>query len=453
MVAVSIIVRMLSKDFIQIQPADKSMQGLSSKMAYVLQSDMPEHRKNKTLLQVLRAFAPPEPPRTRNEQKQGQDRFKHFQQWYLVDQQGMEMNGYRIPEPVSVLLSRDSEELLVANQNDYFFIGPTKVVLNGKKYDLFITQYIGRFKARILFHLFHSITIWQWLSYLLVSVLVCLGLAFSITRPIKKLKNVMQAVANGEAHKAEHELGTRFDEFGDLARSFDEMSEKIHASIDSQKQLLSDVSHELRSPLTRLQVALGVLEKTSGNQAMIERIELECNRMDEMIGQLLSMAAIERGQTYESKQLIDLKQLLESVINDAQFEAQKKQVTIKAEFETDRQVNGYYGLLRSAIENVVRNAIRYSEQGGEIKLSLICGNEQCRITIADYGVGVKQEHLTTIFEPFYRTEKARSRESGGAGLGLTIAAKAIAAHSGLIRAYPNEPKGLVVEILVPFRSA
>lgn len=451
---------MLSRDGINFHKADRNIVAVMDKLAYVLESDMPKPRKKRVVKKLLNSFAPP----------MFRDRHPSdnpFKPYYLIDEQLKDRNNELAPEAAIALIKHKHHKkkgyspVKIAIQGDLIFIGPKPVLIDGKTYQLFIAQHIGRFKGRMLLHILHSVSWWQFVVYFLLSGILCFGLAWSLTRPIKVLQSASRKIANGEPTSAKQKMGQRRDEFYHLADDFDKMSSKILNTINSQKQLLSDVSHELRSPLTRIQITLGLLDKELGNGEgkHIERIERECQRMDEMIGQLLNIAALERGQVYEEEQAIQLNQLIDDILKDASFEATEKQIAFEINKAVDGEsledetnsmaLTGYYHLLYSAIENIVRNAIRYSPAKGTINISLTQQGNEAVIAIADQGEGVDQMDLDNIFKPFFRTDQARAREQGGAGLGLAISCRAIKAHGGRISAEINHPHGLLVVIQLP----
>ncbi len=444
MVSVTVITWLLYRDSINFHPADKNMKAVMSKLAYVLESDMSEHRKERTVKKLLRSFAPPI-------FKHDHDKHPKMPFYFLLDEQGKDKQGYRIPEAAIALWKQQGDRIQVAAHKDFVYLGPHPLNVDGKSYQLIVPQYIGRFKARMVLHVMHSISPWQIISYLFVSAALCLALAWSLTRPIKSLQMASRRIASGESVSAKELLGSRRDEFYSLASDFDLMAGKILETVNTQKQLLSDVSHELRSPLTRMQIAIGLLDKDLGNGHLktLQRLEHECARMDEMIGQLLSIAALERGQIYEQEQNIDLVAMLNELIRDADFEAAQKRIRLLSDFSSEVELTGYYALLRSSLENILRNAIRYAPEDSVVEVNLILHAKEVHVEISDQGPGVSDENLDKIFQPFFRTDEARSREQGGAGLGLAIAARAVAVHKGKIVAKPNQPKGLKVIISLP----
>ncbi len=293
----------------------------------------------------------------------------------------------------------------------------------------------------------------RWLQILvtiLMAGLVCYGMARYLSSPIGKIRNATQRFAKGDLQtRVGAEVGKRRDELASLARDFDEMAERIENLLNSQKRLTQDISHELRSPLARLNVALEIAKQRSVNEAtapVLERIETESNRLNEMIGRLLMLSKLESGAGDFSKRKLNLTKLVETVAADADYEAKGKSKAVNIIEKQDVQVFGNENLLRSAVENVLRNAIRYTKSNVEI--SLKNGGGQAKISVRDYGEGVPEDELEKLFRPFHRVGEDRTRKTGGIGLGLAIAERAVHAHEGTIRA-KNTENGLIVEIDLP----
>jgi two-component system sensor histidine kinase CpxA len=292
----------------------------------------------------------------------------------------------------------------------------------------------------------------QILAVILTAGLVCYGLARYISSPIGKLRRATQKLAEGDLQtRVAPEVGNRHDELASLARDFDDMAERIENLLDSQKRLTQDISHELRSPLARMNVALELAKQKSVNDAtapILERIENESNRLNEMIGRLLMLSKLESGAQDFDKRNINLTKLVESVAADADFEAQAKGKSVKILENHNCRVFGNENLLRSAVENVLRNAVRYTKEGTAVEVSLSNGKGNAEIRVRDFGEGVPEAELENLFRPFYRVGEARERKTGGIGLGLAIAERAVHAHKGTIKAR-NTENGLSVLIKLP----
>ncbi|HLJ87661.1 MAG TPA: ATP-binding protein [Candidatus Angelobacter sp.] len=286
---------------------------------------------------------------------------------------------------------------------------------------------------------------------ILIAGLVCYLLARYLTSPLKKLQGTVQTFAEGNLDvRVGPELGGRKDEVADLGREFDHMAERIGALISSQKRLLADISHELRSPLARLSVALELARKNSNEKsvAALNRIEQESERLNGLVGQLLALTRLESGAEKVPPETVMLEELVQEIVDDADFEAQSLKRSVNVlELEACR-VKGSTELLRSAIENVVRNAVRYTSEGTSVEVALQWRLDTAVLLVHDHGPGVPEGELKHIFEPFYRVSEARERWSGGTGLGLSIAERTVKLHEGSIVAQ-NSSTGLLVTIRLP----
>lgn len=291
-----------------------------------------------------------------------------------------------------------------------------------------------------------------------ISIVVCFWLSWYLSRPIHILRQASYKLAQGNLdYKVADKIGSRRDEIADLSIDFDNMAERLQTLLNSQKQLLNDTSHELRSPLARLQIALGLAEKKVGDRAEKEllRIATEVNRLDQLIGQILTVSRLEAQAHYQLEDYIDIAALLKSVIDDAQYEAiyDNKQVHLQCYFQGTILSN--VSLLESAFDNVIRNAMHYTEENTQVEviLKLQSQNQKVLIKICDQGSGVSEEHLENLFEPFFRADTARDRSRGGYGLGLAIAKRAIQLHGGTISAYNQPTQGLCMEIQLPIATS
>ena len=291
----------------------------------------------------------------------------------------------------------------------------------------------------------------QILTVILTAGLVCFALARYISSPIGKLRRATQKLANGDLQtRVSSKIGKRHDEVAKLAEDFDEMAERIENLLMSQKRLTQDISHELRSPLARMNVALELVRAKANVEAkpLLERIETESNRLNEMISRLLMLAKLESGTPDFDKRTVSLSKLVEQIVADADFEARAKGKSVKILQKDEIKVVGNENLLRSAVENVLRNAVRYTKDETTVEVSLRQNHKNVVITVKDYGAGVPADELKNLFRPFYRVGEARERKTGGIGLGLAIAERAVHAHKGIIKAQ-NAEQGLIVEISLP----
>ncbi len=293
----------------------------------------------------------------------------------------------------------------------------------------------------------------------IISGLVCFLLAEYLTRPIRRLSNAAHQFAAGNLSlRVASTMGGRRDEVADLARDFDHMAERLQILIGSQKQLLSDVSHELRSPLARLQVALGLARQRQQHQtnAELDRIEHEAERLNELIGQLLSLTRLESGTQLAHSEPVDVAVLLAEVAENADFDARAAHRQVRTIHSQSATIKANEPLLRSALENVVRNAIRYTDENTSVDITLQHDPEDpgwLLVQVRDHGPGVPGDMLTELFEPFVRVGDARDRESGGYGLGLAIAERAIRLHGGVISASNAPDGGLNVRIGLPLNQS
>lgn len=284
------------------------------------------------------------------------------------------------------------------------------------------------------------------LAILLTSALVCYALARYLVKPVRELRQATKKLADGDLQTRIN--SKRGDELGRLARDFDEMSERIETLITSQQRLTRDISHELRSPLARMNVALEIAKSkaNNGNESLLNRIENESIRLNEMISNILTLSKLEtRSETVEKTE-VNLTKLFENLVTDSNFEAAGQGKSVEIVKKDDVRILGNERLLQSAIENVIRNAVRYTKD--KVELTLEKNESTVSIKIRDYGEGIPEENLKEIFRPFYRVSEARDRKSGGIGLGLSITEQAVHAHQGCVSA-KNVGDGLLVEISLP----
>jgi two-component system sensor histidine kinase CpxA len=294
------------------------------------------------------------------------------------------------------------------------------------------------------------------LAILIVASIFCYWLAWYVTAPAKKLRKATRQFASGDLKtRVGQNIGSRRDELADLARDFDLMAEHIESLITSQSRLLRDISHELRSPLARLNVALELARQRSGEKAeeSLDRIALESERLNSLIGQLRTLTLMESGAEKIIKTNLNLSSTVKGISEDADFEARNRNCSVKADLSTDIVIDGSEELMRRAIENVVRNAVRYTSEGTEVEISLqqrpVNGKECAVLRVHDHGPGVPEEKLTRLFDPFYRVAESRDRQSGGMGIGLTITDRAVKMHGGTVQAFNDPDGGLTVKIELP----
>src|SRR3984885_7290954 len=269
-----------------------------------------------------------------------------------------------------------------------------------------------------------------------IAGLVCFWLTRYITAPILHLRAATHRLATGHlSTRVGEAAGNRHDELAELSRDFDHMAEQIESLISSQRRLLADISHELRSPLARLTVALGLarLHANSESASALDRIEV--------------------GSESVEGELVALDQVVLDVAADADFEAQGRSRRVRVTQVDGCTVLGNRQLLRGAIENVIRNAVNYTDEGTEVQITLkkshANGNGIAVISVRDHGRGVPEESLRDIFLPFYRVGDARDRFSGGSGLGLSFTERAVRLQGGKVKAENCPDGGLLVELRLP----
>jgi two-component system, OmpR family, sensor histidine kinase CpxA len=290
----------------------------------------------------------------------------------------------------------------------------------------------------------------------LAVTLVCLVLAHYIASPILHLQNVSRHITVGDlGARVQFGKSRRRDEIADLGRDFNIMADRIESLLHSQNQLLKDISHEIRSPLSRLTLAVGLAKTSRGGESddLLERAEREAERIEDMLAQLLTVARLDGGAASFPKTPVELSLLLSEIVDDASFEGSATKRSVLLAKADACFVDGSESLLRSAIENVVRNAVRYTRPCSIVEVNLnlekLGGKEFAVIQVLDEGPGVPSGELTHIFKPFYRVDDARQRETGGVGLGLTITERAISFYQGTVSARNRDGGGLEVQIRLP----
>ncbi len=292
---------------------------------------------------------------------------------------------------------------------------------------------------------------------LLCSGFICYLLAWYMTKPVSRLRAATQQIAAGDlTARAGDPKSRRHDEIAGLVRDFDTMAGRLETLVKAQSRLLNDISHELRSPLARLNVALGLARQRSGPESasMLERIELEASRLNELIGRLLTLARLEDGEQRVPSTPVLLDEVVLNVAEDAEFEAQARRCHVHSEIpEGNWAVRGQASLLHSAIENVVRNAIRYTREDSTVQIQLTkkrrSNGAEAVVRVSDCGSGVPSDALEKLFQPFYRLDDDRGRQTGGVGLGLAITERAVRFHGGRVAALNRPEGGLLVEIHLP----
>jgi len=286
---------------------------------------------------------------------------------------------------------------------------------------------------------------------LIVSALACWSLAQHLSAPIRRIQEGARAVASEQLDvRVSAGLDGRKDELAVLARDFDAMADQLKATRSARTQLLRDISHELRSPLARMRVALGLARQPHTDPALqMDRLEREIERLDSLISHVLRLARLHGSETHFAREPLELDEVLQEVVHDANFEGAVKECTVRLQGAARRSVLGNRELLYSAIENVLRNAVRYSPVGQSVDVSVKTTAEELEILVRDRGPGVPGGDLTRIFEPFYRVAESRDRDSGGEGIGLAITSQVFRAHGGSAGAQNLAGGGLQVRLAMP----
>jgi two-component system sensor histidine kinase CpxA len=295
---------------------------------------------------------------------------------------------------------------------------------------------------------------------IVIGGLTTFALVLLFTRPVVSLRKAARELATGKLDarvKAPSSQSRVFagDEFSALMHDFNHMAERLESLVDAQKLLLRDVSHELRSPLARLSVALELAREDAGPEMMphLDRIERETEKLNLLIGQLLTLSSMEALERQKNFAPLSLNQIIERLIPDAQFEARQRQCSVKFKADIECSVQGNDELLYRAIENIVRNAIRYTGNGTEVEIKLSATKSSAdagvMITVSDRGPGIPSDQLKTIFHPFRRVDSARSPDTGGFGVGLAIADRAVRLHGGEVVASAREGGGAVICMTLP----
>ncbi len=282
---------------------------------------------------------------------------------------------------------------------------------------------------------------------------VCYFLARSLATPIRKLQTITRQIAGGDySARIGESLGGTSNEIAELGRDFDIMVDRTEKVITSQKRLLRDISHELRSPLARLNVALELAKKRfdADNDKALNKIGQEADRLNGLIEQLLTLTLLESGAGIRRAEAVNLPELLREVVEDVDFEEAGNNRGVIIASSAEVTVTGSRELLWRALENIIRNGARFTASGSQVKIFLSVSSENAVITVIDSGPGVPEADLPHLFEPFYRVAEARERQSGGAGIGLAIARQAVKAHGGTVVAVNGSgEQGLIVTITLP----
>lgn len=378
---------------------------------------------------------------------------------YVVDDRGRDLLDRRLPRPVSIAVRRFGEPRSRRSGPPHEFgnlrparpftqlVGPDDHV-----YTFFVLPPQGKLGRWLTERGAVGVAILA----LLVSGAISYLLARAISEPIRRFRESAVAIAAGNLDtRVTDRVGRRRDEIGLLAQDFDRMANELQRAWQRQTELTRNVSHELRSPLARLRVALELVRRKSGDLPELDRIETETGRLDDLIGQILEFSRLD-ADPHEQRASVDLDELIQSIVEDVRYEHGRGGREGGIAFESDRgerhpAFRGYPNALRSGLENVLRNAMQHGSEDGVVRVRLRDDGSKVAITIADNGGGVPEDQLDRIFEPFYRADTQSQRSRPGTGLGLAIAARAIAMNGGSLTA-SNTANGLRVEIRLPLEE-
>jgi two-component system sensor histidine kinase CpxA len=374
----------------------------------------------------------------------------HRSDYWLLDADGRELSGRPLTGEIRYFAQRAlRHEGIVRPDEAVVIVSP--VVTQRGSYLL-----IGEFIPPPLSDRVPGDIIWVLKLGTIISALMCLVIAHYLSKPIERLRNATNELARGNLDiRVGATIGKRRDEIADLVHDFDSMAGELRNQIQSERNLLSGVSHELRSPIARMRLALALARNSDRPERdeMLDRIEQDTIQLDSMLERILTVARLENGQYKPKFESLSLNEVIDEVLDDARFEAAATNATINYVEDALLEVNGDPGLLRSAIENVVRNAIFYSGQGGHIDVRLRLDNGNAVLIVRDNGKGVPEEALALLFKPFYRVDDSRGTTTGGMGLGLAIVRNAVAVHGGTVNARNVSPNGLEMELRIPVAGA
>lgn len=376
-----------------------------------------------------------------------------FRRVYLVDELGNDLRGREIPPLVTEILGLigPNHPFYITSEQGQSYAARYVILPDGNNLKIvsFSTPFYGRY---VQWRLYVNSNWVLYLISLLISGTICFFFAKHMTRDFRTLQQATQDIAKGDLSvRVGPSFESRKDEIAELSRDFDKMTARLEKSMQEQKRLIKDVSHELRSPLARLQFALGIAQQKASEtiQGELEKARNAADYLNDIITTILSFPTTET-ESWDLNDVIDLNSLLESLAEDFVEEGSQKQVTIRFHSDLDEAlVATYSNTLIGVFENILGNALHYTEPDTAISIDLYREEGRYVIAITDRGPGVDDNKLKDIFEPFYRTDEARDRASGGYGLGLSIAQRTVQLHGGTIVARNHPQSGLVVEVRLP----
>ncbi len=352
-------------------------------------------------------------------------------------------------DPGQLHFSKTLKPQVIFTEN-YQAFGPEPIKVNQKTY--WIYQINPHKKFHMLGNLRRMPNSIKLIIALIASFSLSLLFSRTLIKPINALKKAAFEIASGNLSSRIETNQTRHDELGELTQDFNKMAHKLELLMNSQKRLLADISHELRSPLTRLQMATGLAQMQSkdDDNSHLKRVEQEAAKLDAMIADVLKLSRFEAHEQELNLEYQNFSLVLDQVISDAKFESQQLNKTLEVNGEQTAELSFDAQVMASAIENILRNAIKYANN--LISVTIQQTTHRLLITICDDGPGVPGSELDALFEPFYRISQSRTRNSGGTGLGLAISKHAIKAHNGEITLSNQNNSGLCVLISLPIQT-
>lgn len=381
---------------------------------------------------------------------QDQQRASPLQHLLIIDTDGQDILGRPVPPRITRMVRFGGLADEKRRPRQFLSISRVLTGAGGARYVLLLPRrgpVAGRWFGSPLNRSIFPIVL------VLISGVVCLLLARYLSRPIRAFRNAGQRIARGElGARVGSKLGGRKDEFGALARDFDHMAERIEQLIDGHQRLLRDVSHELRSPLARLNAAVALIRQRDGTEKLapnLERIEVESEKLDGLIGRILGFARLE-AQTAVAHEAVDLIEIIGGIVDDARFEAAACNAVVEFQSPGVLMAHADPVLIRSAIENVMRNAVQHCHHLISVVVVPDKDGTSARIRIIDDGNGLTSEaDAERLFEPFFTSSSSAKGGGSGAGIGLAIARRALELHGGTIQAGNQPDGGFAVTIELP----
>ncbi len=374
---------------------------------------------------------------------------------YLLNSKGDGLNTPNLPISANILMQKalSTDTVQIANLTTHPLVAKKLMGKNNRAYVVMLQmpQGMNHFAAEM-----SNTFVLRILAALLASAVVCLLMARYLTAPIRKLKTAVRRMAQGDLHvRVAQDLGRRKDEIAALGQDFDAMASRIESLMQAQERLFREIAHELRSPLTRLNVALEICRKHSDENAkrFLDRIAQETDNLSLLITQLLTLSRLDNANLTLQRHPVVLENLIGRIAQDASFEGETRDCAVVFECRDRCTLPADGNLLRSAIENVIRNALRFTPNGTQVEVTQSIQHDKTGaktvIRVRDFGPGVPPGNLKNLFKPFFRADDVKVRTSESAGLGLAIAMRAVHMHNGLIMARNADDGGLIVEIRLP----